>query len=201
MSDLWLPTGHLTSWNLHVLRQPAPNAGAFQSDATWKFTLHSTETPEDSQAAIVRQFSGGVDTPHFVLGIVPGLEDWVLTQLIDLDHSGASLEHPLGTKETNRAKSIQMEVCGFAKNAPEWSDKKYNAVAAAICLTSHRVPIAHRIPRKFTATPNRYTQQGWIKAGGINGHQHAASQIRFNHWDPGNISESKLLNAIERIDH
>lgn len=200
MSELWLPTGHLTSWNLHVRHAPAPATGPFIPEAEWKFTLHTTETAESSQESLSRHFASGIDTPHFTLGIVPGLDDYVVSQHLPLNKFGKALEHPPGTKETNRAKSIQMEICGFASDSPEWTQKKYEAVAAVICLVAHRVPFGFNIPRPFTATPNRYTQQGWVKAKGINGHQHAASQPH-NHWDPGNISETKLLGAIGRINH
>lgn len=201
MNEILLPTGWLSSWGIHVERRLAPPSRAFMKGATWKFTLHTTETPETSLDGIIRQFIGGIDTPHYVLGKRPGDKHYTCVQMQRLDLIGAALEHPRGTMETNGARCIQMEICGNAKDSPNWSQDKIDAVAAVICLTSHRVPIAHRIPRKFTTTPNRYTQRGWIRAGGINGHQHAASQVRFNHWDPGNVSESRLLKSIERINH
>lgn len=199
--QLWLTEGHLESWDLHVEKLPMANAGFFIPNCGWKLTLHTTETAPGSGRGLISNWARGVTgTPHFLLDLFDGREHYTAVQMIDFAHAAKTLEHPAGTKETNKARSVQIEIVEFAKNSPNWSEKLYRALASLAVLIEHQVPIPRKIPRAFSSMPNRYTQTGWINASGINGHQHAASQPK-NHWDPGRLRGPFLIKLMDAVDH
>jgi len=194
VSDKWLPVGYLASWELHVEKRELPNAGDFTAGG-WKLCWHTTEgTNVDAMWNVLRAKDAA---PHFIIGFEDGREKPSVIQCIPLDQAARALQHPAGTLETNRANVIQVEICEFAENADNWSDKWYRALASLACLIEHRVGIA-RVSNHSFITPNRLTPSGWIRARGHVGHVHCPNN---DHWDPGKLRATHLLNLMDEIDH
>lgn len=190
MDKLWLPTG--VHYDLHIDHHPVQIQSGFVP-AHWKAVLHTTEGPT---------FQGGSDAlvnenaePHLLFGRMPDGSHRV-RQFIPFNQSARALEHPPGTGETNRARAIQVEIAGYAKDSHDWPDSFYDALARMFLLVEHRVPIPRKVPRTFSDTPNRYTPVGWLGVSGYVGHQHAPSQTQ-GHWDPGAFRGRKLIQAMD----
>jgi hypothetical protein len=196
MSDRQLPEGHLSSWDLHVEHDPAPDAGTFTGGG-WKLVWHTTEGT--NLRTMVRVLRDKNAAPHLVVGRDPSDDHFTAVQMVPFDVAARALEHPSGP-DTNRANAIQVEVCEFAKNAADFNDGLMAALAAVACLVEHRVEIPRTAPRAFSSTPDRYTGWGFVRAKGHLGHQHVANQPS-NHWDPGRFPVRKLFSLMDKIDH
>lgn len=190
--ELWLPEGH--HWDLHIEHTPLTGAGAFTGGG-WKFVWHTTESDWDSTDAIRDLFvnrdnTGAGSEPHFLIGAGIGAKRHPsVVQFLPLNRAARTLKHPSGTPETNRANSIQVEVCGRAAEAGKWPDSYYKAIANLVVLINHRRPISPTIPRAFD-NDKRFTSGGFVTVRGHVGHKH----VPFNdHTDPGDGFKARLL--------
>lgn len=194
MSENWLPVGHLESWNLHIERKELPNAGEFTGGGR-KLCWHTTEgTNVDVMWQVLRTKNAA---PHFLIGFEPGREHATVVQCVALNRAGRALRHPAGTAETNRANVIQVEIAEFTRNASDWSEKWYRALASLACLIEHRVPIA-RVSNQSFRTPRRLSPSGWVMARGHIGHVHCPNN---DHVDPTGLRATHLLNLMDELDH
>lgn len=196
MSKLWLPEGAHT--DLNIIHAPAGgHAGPFAGGG-WKFVLHTTESSVESLDVILRVLRDKRAEPHFVLGYRKGHRFPTLAQMLPLNVAGRTLRNPGRVPEgTNRARAIQVEICGFAAQSPGWSDNWLKAIANMICWTRNRVPIPAKRPRSF-ANPSRYTDRGWVNASGIVGHVHCPGN---DHTDPGHVNATRLVKFVKSGPH
>lgn len=191
----WLPSG--THHGLVIDHRPTGRGGSL-IHASRKGVIHSTEgTDFDSMSSVL---VGKSAEPHFLLGKVGNR--FHVRQYIPLDEGSRALEHPSGTLDTNNAGAVQIEVCAFAINTragrKDWSEDTYLALALLALMIEHRVPIARRRPRRFSPTPNRYTQSGFVfMCNGWVGHQHVPSQPS-GHWDPGAFRAVHFLDLMNK---
>lgn len=196
-TELWLPTG--AHWDLNIEHHPLPGGTGPFTGGGRKMVLHTTESPREWIDSAIAQFTRGDGTPHLCIGWRKGLRFPVLAQFLPFDQYAKTLEHPVGTPETNKANAVQIEICGTAapsrmdSGAPNWDDNWYKALANALVLTQHRVGFPISRPRPFLV-PIRYRGPGWVKAKGIVGHCHAANN---RHTDPGRIKAGKLLGYMK----
>lgn len=186
MDKLWLPEGH--HWSLHIEHLRASlGAGAFTGGG-WKLCWHITVSPWEAVDAMAQTVIAKNAEPHFVIGGRKGLEHPVVIQLLPLNIAGRSLQHTLAP-ETNRANTIQVEVCAWDTDAPgrkaedvieHWPDERYKALANLAELVAHRVDIPAKTPRLFS-NPKRFTGAGFVKTKGHLGHMHVPGN---DHQDP-----------------
>lgn len=135
--------------------------------------------------------------PHFTFNPETGS----LWQHIPIDRASKALEHPAGTVETNHANCVQVELFGFARDTPGWSEDAYARIAklARWIEANHKVP--SRCSLTFQSTPVRLSPPAWLAYSGHCGHQHVPAQTQ-NHWDPGAFRIGLVLGArpVKRVD-
>lgn len=191
MDKLWLPEGH--HWDLHIEHDKSEDAGSFTGGG-WKLCWHTTESPWQSVDSMVNVVQGKRANPHFVIGGRAGLEHPVVVQLIALNKAGRALAHPSGP-ETNRANTIQVEICGRAAESQDWPQNRYEALANLAELVRHRVNIPNSSDQDFSV-PHRYTGMGWVNAKGYVGHSMCPGN---DHTDPGRFREGLLVDLVDKI--
>lgn len=154
-----------------------PDAGPFVQ-AGAKLVWHTTEG--SSVAGAIDAYRANDSFPHFTLDPRSGR----LVQHIAMDRSARALEHPAGTVETNRAHAIQVELVGFAVQAPHWDAGDY----ARIARLAREIEAAAGVPRqaiaRFDGSGRRLAADAWLRAAGHCGHCHVPHN---NHADPGRL--------------
>jgi hypothetical protein len=185
MDNLWLPEGH--HWGLRIEHRRLPDAGEFTGGGH-KLIWHTTEGGGiDAMWRVLRDKNAA---PHFVID--PGGGDAPVYQCIPLNMAARALEHPAGTPETNRANAIQVEIVGYAKDAPKWGHVIYRDLGALAALIDHRFNV-RRGYRPFTVPARKVTPAGFVRATGHLGHGHVPNN---SHWDPGRMNGAALMRAI-----
>lgn len=185
MSKLWIPDG--AHWGLNVEHHALNDSGAFTGGG-WKLVWHTTESPWEAVDAMVRVLAVKDAAPHFVIGGRAGHKYPVVVQCIPLNRAGRALQHNFAP-ETNRANAIQVEICGFTREAPAWDDNMLKALANLTNWIQNRVPIPFNNPRSFQR-PSKYTPEGWVNAKGHVGHVHCPGN---DHTDPSGFHCSRML--------
>jgi len=180
MNELWIPDGP------DVRRVQLEDAGSFTGGGH-KLLLHTTEGGTlDSVISTLRQKRAAT---HFIADLKSGKT----VQCIALNRAARGLAHPSGP-ETNRANVIQIEILGFARDTPKWSNKEYENLAS-LCRAIHRRFSYPLRVRSFHPNPKRFTGDGFVRFGGICGHSHVPGN---DHWDPGALKGQVLLEKIKK---
>lgn len=192
MSDLWLPEG--PHWDLNIEHSQLDDAGPFTGGG-WKLTWHTTESQRESVDAMFRVLRDKRAAPHVVIGWRAGHRFPVAIQMIPFNRAGRALAHPSGP-ETNRANTIQVEICGRAAESNDWDVNWYKALSNLANLIEHRVPIPTKRPRRFPG--ERYTGAGYVRAEGHVGHCHVPGN---DHWDPGRFRGTTLIRLMKEGKH
>lgn len=171
-------------WHPHALRVSYRDAGAYV-DAAPKLVWHTTETQ--------RLPAYDASAPHMTMDPATGR----LWQHIPIDRAARALEHPPGTVETNRARCVQVELLGFARETPSWPRAHY----ARMATLARWIEANHGVPRRSTVTfatrPHRLPAEAWLRYAGHLGHEHVPAQPS-NHWDPGAMRIDMVLAARRR---
>lgn len=198
MTDL--PTGYLESWRLHVKHAFSSDGGTYAPGTAWKIVWHTTESSMSAVDAMVSTLKTKRAEPHFVIGKEAGRKAYTVVQTLPLNQSARALEHPAGTPETNRARCIQIEICGRASESAGWSDDTYRALASLACLIEHRYQIPRKRLAPFTNNAQRLPANTFPLLSGHCGHQHVPNQPA-GHWDPGALNTAKLFKFMSEQDH
>lgn len=190
MSKYWIPDGVHSDINVehHALNDAGPLTGG-----GWKLGWHTTESPREWVDEGVRVLDAKNAAPHFIYGWRHGYQFPVVIQCIALNRSARALEHN-GGPETNRANVIQVEICEFTHNAPNWEDNWLKGLANLTCWIANRVPIPMNNPRSFVH-PDKYSGQGWVNAKGHVGHCHCPGNT---HTDPTGMRCSRMLSFARK---
>lgn len=189
---LWLPRG--AHWDLNIKWSPQRTLGEFTMRAGNKMILHTTESQRDSATSITRFLDGIGATAHFVFGYDPDTRFPVVYQCAPLNHAVLTLVHPAGTPETNRARCVQIEICGRAQDSHKWSDNYYRGLANLIAIVRRHFDVPLRARAKFKVPANRLSGPSFVTATGFLGHGHVPNN---EHWDPGALNIGKLLHLIK----
>jgi hypothetical protein len=115
VDKLWLPTGAHS--DLNVEHAPGRSAGAFTGGG-WKLCWHITVSPWVAVDSMVSVLKNKGAEPHLVIGGRPGFKFPVVVQLLPFNQAGRALQHTL-PQETNRANTIQVEICARPGNVRE----------------------------------------------------------------------------------
>jgi hypothetical protein len=123
--------------------------------------------------------------PHFTLNPKTG----ALWQHVPIRGGAYTLRNPSGGVETNRARAIQVELIGFARESHLWSDEAYRNIAKlARWIEKHA-----GVPRQCTVTfrsDSNHKVPDYTNYTGHLGHQHVPEN---DHWDPGLFQIRKVV--------
>lgn len=195
MDRIWLPRG--AHWDLNISHDRLPTLGPFSIEAGWKLVHHTAESSRDTASIIVGVLRQKKATAHCVYGYNPDTRFPVVIQMAPLNHAVMTLEHNLA-EETNRARCIQIEICGRAADSHRWSDNYYKGYANLCRMIERRVPITRRAPKKFEPGVQRFTGKGFVSARGHVGHMHAPGN---SHTDPARLDIEKLFHYMKLADN
>lgn len=127
--------------------------------------------------------------PHFTLDPKTGK----LWQHISIRSGAMALRNLRGSVETNRAHAIQVELIGFARQTPGWSDAAYANIAKLARWIEKHAGVKRASSVRFGGAgnlPPRLSGSAWYGYAGHLGHQHVPEQ---DHWDPGQLVISRVL--------
>jgi hypothetical protein len=199
MNKLWLPEGHRPAHDLHIEHDTRrPGSGPMEGGG-WKLLWHTTEGRDlrTMQRVLYEKNAG----PHFLLGRDgTDRKHFTVVQFFPLNQGARALRNDASDLlPTNRANCIQVEICGYAKDAPQdyLQPGIITAMAQLTRLIENRVKIPRKAPRSFKVGTPRYTDRGFVNAEGHVGHAHAPDN---DHWDPGHLNIGKVFRTIERIE-
>lgn len=186
-----IPPGHYY-YGLKFLPPALVHTSPFYGPCAMKLVWHTTEgggTPGDIRDYL--RHKG--DNVHIVFDPASG----IAAQAIGFDRSAEGLEHPPGTPHTNRVGCIQVEVIGFARDTPKWSEHAYRNLAALALLIEHRTGIRRiaDLPFEATGKARRVDPTHWAMAHGHFGHEHAPSQPS-GHTDPGALNILRIFRLM-----
>jgi hypothetical protein len=164
---------------------PGENAGAFAAGTGPKIVWHTTEGGSADSA--LHEYRRTRSFPHFTLHPQTGR----LVQHVAMDLAARALEHPVGVVETNKAHAIQVELVGFAAEAPGWDGDDY----ARIARLAREIESACGVKRMALAPflPTQVVHLGatqWLRGSGHCGHQHVPGN---RHHDPGALRIDLVL--------
>jgi peptidoglycan hydrolase-like protein with peptidoglycan-binding domain len=200
MSNGWLNPSKYQ----HLPLTSCTGPGTMHGGYAWKFVMHSTEGPPGSIDGINRLFAAQpCSAPHFCID--PG-GTRRRVQYIPWTQSACALRGARNGIQTNRGRAVQMEICGYANDAPNWSDEVLAQIADVIadCIIDG-VPInPNRVNdmTQFTgvlASENarqRMNAGTWTSFDGITAHV----EVPFNdHWDCGRIRSTVVAAMVRDI--
>lgn len=178
--------------------------GTMVDGYAWAIVLHCTESPPGSIDGINSLFgSKPCSAPHFCIDPM-GTRRRV--QYIPWNYSACALRGGRDGWQTNRGRAVQVEICGYANDAPGWPDDCLYFIADWIvdCMADG-VPINPHNVADMTqfqgvlateSAPQRMSPSAWKGFDGIAAHV----QIPFNdHWDCGRINSLRIRDHVLAI--
>lgn len=124
--------------------------------------------------------------PHFTLDPKTGK----LWQHVPITGGAYALRNESGGVETNRARAIQVELCGFAARSQNWTDEEYAHIAALARWIEKYAGVPRSCSVTFRASSS-FKISDWLNYSGHCGHQHVPEN---DHWDPGRVNIEKILD-------
>lgn len=170
----------------------------------WRFVVHSTESPFGSINGINSLFrSQPCSCPHFTID--PGGTHRRI-QYIPWLWAACALRGARNGIQTNRARAIQMEVCGRAVESGGWDDDVLWQIADAIadCILDGAPINPHRVNDMTKLTGILATESArqrmdagtWSNFDGIAFH---VEVIYNDHWDCGKVNSLRIAQFVREI--
>lgn len=195
MADGWLDPSKYE----HIPILGCTGPGSMEDGYAWKFVGHTTESPPGSLPGVISLFEGKpCYCPQF--GYDPLSRSRV--QFIPWTWAGAALRGGRSGWETNRGRAVQMEICDFAANSPNWSEETLWDVADIIAdLIRDGCPIDPTVApdypsmsgtRAIEASPYRLSPQQWKDFPGIGAHIIVPFNDHYD-WDHANADRIGAL--------
>jgi hypothetical protein len=153
-----------------------------------KLVWHSTEGTTIESA--VNEYRLKRSAPHFTID--PGRDR--IVQHISIHKAARALKHPPGIPETNKARAVQVEIVGFAKDMAGLSKAELESLTRlARWIERHAdVPSTTTVAFKANGVPNRLQGLAWVNYTGHCGHMHVPGN---DHHDPGALAIGKILEG------
>ena len=181
----------MTDWHPHAIRVPGRTAGP-QVGGGRKIVWHTTEGHSASGAIAAYRAHGG--WPTFTLEYVADGRSRIY-QHMGISQAARALRHPSGP-ETNRANAVQVEIVGFARDAPTWSRAQYRAIARLARWIEHAWGVPRRTGVRFGTPARRMGATEFFRYAGHCGHAHVPHN---DHVDPGALRINLVLNGVGGI--
>jgi hypothetical protein len=153
-----------------------------------KICWHSTEgsTIEGAIGAYRQKRA----SPHFTID--PSRKR--LVQHISVFRAARALEHRSGTVETNRARTVQVEIVGNATNMSRLARDQLEFIADLARWIERTMKVPSTATVEFvpfpSGFPRRLAGQAWLDYSGHHGHMHVPGQ---SHEDPGALAIRNIL--------
>lgn len=171
--------------------------GTYHADYAWAIVLHSTEGPPGSMDGTISWFrSRPLSCPHF---IIDPMGTGRRVQCIPMDWSACALRGGSGGWQTNRGRAIQVEICGYAKDAGGWPDSALriigdwcaDVVKAGYPINTNMVSDSRNLSGTLATmnAPQRMSWSQWKPWPGITAHVFMPGQ---DHWDCGRLDSLKV---------
>jgi peptidoglycan hydrolase-like protein with peptidoglycan-binding domain len=200
MPNGWLDPAKYERLNITSCTGPGTQYDGY----AWSIVLHSTESPPGSIDGINSLFrSKPCYAPHFTIDPMGSRRR---VQYIPWTWSACALRGGRDGYQTNRGRAVQVEICGYANDAPGWPDDCLYQIADWIvdCM-GDGVPInPHNIADMTQfhgvlateSAPQRLSPAAWKGFDGITAHV----QIPYNdHWDCGRINSLRVRDLVLEI--
>ena len=153
-----------------------------------KLCWHSTEGSTIEGA--ISAYRAKRSSPHFTID--PGRDR--IVQHISIFKSGRALMHPSGTPETNRARTIQVEIVGNAAQMDQLSPDELRSLTRLARWIERNAGVPSTCDVEFVrfpaGVPRRLQGQRWLDYSGHHGHMHVPAN---DHEDPGALAIRELL--------
>ena len=184
-------------WYPKAVRNPAVrDGGLFESGRPYRGVLHTTESLSFAPSKV--DYGGWHSSyPHFTA--VDRSSGVVIYQHLPIDRASRALANPSGGVQTNRARSVQIEIVGKAAESSSMSSRLLGALGAWMRWVEEQTGMLRQAPFEFrgseaygTAGAARMSPVAWNEFNGWCGHQHVPEN---SHWDPGRIRIAQLLGA------
>lgn len=193
MNELWYP---------EAKQDVLENSGYMYTSYPWRGVLHTTEG--STYAAARSAYIANRSAPHFTVSFEGGtFRAW---QHIPLDRAARALRNQPGGVETNRLRTIQIEIVGFAHSSQDFSVEYLTGIAKLMRWIESNTEIEATAPRFYgegegivlasQSSPVRMSNAQWLAFNGWCGHQHVPEN---DHWDPGRINISYLLSVTTGV--
>lgn len=180
-------------WHPKAQRIDFGGIGGFSGGGK-KLVWHTVEGSSIEGAVAAYRASGSY--PHFTLQWKDG--KLLIAQHAPIDQCVTTLQHPSGTPETNRAGCIQVEIAAFAKDAHNWPDAMYEALADFARWVEQNAGVPRKCGVKFSVPAQRLSGSAFVSYAGHIGHAHVPGN---DHWDPGAFKIEKVLEGGELPQH
>lgn len=200
MSDGWLSTAKYERTPLVGCTGP----GTMVEGTAWKFVCHSTESPPGSIDGVTSLFRARpCSAPHLCIDPAGTQRR---AQYIPWIWSACALRGGRSGWQTNRARAVQMEICGYAEHSPGWSDKVLWQIADVIAdvildgcpIDPHQVNDTTQMTGVLATENSRYRMAPatWHAFAGITWHV----EVPFNdHWDCGRLRSKDVSQFVLEI--
>jgi hypothetical protein len=153
-----------------------------------KLCWHSTEGSTIEGA--ISAYRAKRSAPHFTID--PARDR--IVQHISVFKAGRALEHRPGTPETNRARKVQVEIVGNAKDMRGLTRDELKSLARLARWIERNAGVPSKCNVEFvpfpSGVPTRLQGQRWLNYSGHLGHMHVPSN---DHEDPGALAIRELL--------
>jgi hypothetical protein len=155
-----------------------------------KLCWHSTEG--SSIEGAIAAYRAKRASPHFT---IDPTRDRIV-QHISIFKAARALEHPAGTPETNRARTVQVEIVGFAGKMDQLSPAELNSLRRLARWIERNAGVPSTCDVDFVpfpaGVPARLQGQRWLDYSGHHGHMHVPAN---SHEDPGALVIRELLET------
>lgn len=170
----------------------------------WKWVNHTTEGPAGSMNGVISLFQAQpASCPHF---IIDPLGTKRRVQCIPWTWSAAALVGGVNGWQTNRARAVQVEIVGYAKDAGTWGDDVLYQVADLIAdvirdgcpIDPTNTPDSSKL-RGTLATenaPQRMSWETWRTFPGLGAHVYVPHNA---HWDAGTLNNVRLGQLVQEL--
>lgn len=173
--------------------RPVSRSGGTFIGVPWKVVVHTTEGGGNWAGAT--SYHGNQFFPHFEVQAGVGI-----TQYLPIDRSAYALYNGAEVGETNNANAVQVEVAGYAKNAPGFPLEVLGYLADIIRFVHEQTGMAIQFPLPFRlpfTSGVRLTGAAFHALEGVIGHQHVGDGN--DHTDPGLIDVATLKSLLYPI--
>lgn len=200
MSDGWLNPSKYE----HIPITGCTGPGTMRDGYAWKWVNHTTESPAGSIDGVIALFkSQPCYCPHFC---IDPLGSGRRVQFIPWGWSAAALRGGAQGYETNRGRSVQVEIVGRAAETQGWPDDALWQVADLIadCIIDG-VPInLDNVPDDASLSgtlatmdaPQRMGWEQWKLFDGVTAHVRVPNN---DHWDAGRLDGRKVAAFAKQI--